>query len=116
MSFPKPRPDIKNSRIAIGIANSIATTHMASSSQKSAPEAQTRTATPIIPAPPDTPAMIGVICVMSRTGAPHIVCVAFCAAGEISEYVYTMRHEHVPRASIIVQVCSTHVCMAAFKA
>ena len=80
MSLPKPKLDMRNSKTAMGIAKASANTHMASSSQKSAPDIQTRTTTPMIAAPPDVPAMIGVMCVMSRTGAPHIFWVAFCAA------------------------------------
>ena len=84
MSLPKPKLDMRNSRTAMGIAKASANTHIASSSQKSAPDIQTRTTTPIIAAPPDVPAMIGVMCVISRTSAPHMFWVAFCAAKSLA--------------------------------
>jgi hypothetical protein len=38
----------------------------------------------MIAAPPDVPAMIGVMCVISRTSAPHMFWVAFCAAKSLA--------------------------------
>ncbi len=80
MSFPNPNFDILNEKMAITRANTTAITHIASSSQKFLPDIHTRMMTAIKAAPPVVPEIMGVMCVMSRTSAPHMVWVTFCAA------------------------------------
>jgi hypothetical protein len=80
MSLPKPSADMMNSKIPIGNADINAATTKASSSPKWLLLRRHRTMTASSANPPETPVTMGVICVMSRTGCPHIVSVKFCAA------------------------------------
>jgi phosphoribosylcarboxyaminoimidazole (NCAIR) mutase len=84
MSFPKPSADMKNSNMPIGKADIKAATAKMSSSSNLPAVAKQRARTPMIANPPEIPVTIGVTCVMSLIGAPHSVCVLFCASLTVS--------------------------------
>lgn len=73
MSFPKPSEDKKNSKIPIGSAVASAAIAKMSSSASLSTVARHRMNTLKMAKIPKTMVTMGVICVMSRTGATHIV-------------------------------------------
>jgi hypothetical protein len=79
MSLPKPSFDMINSKIPMGIAFTNAAIANISSRAKLPAVAMHRIATPMMATPPEIPVTSGVMWVMSLTGAPHMVCVLFCA-------------------------------------
>lgn len=73
MSFPNPSAAMKNSSIPMGKADTSVVIAKILSSANELLARNEQITTAMIAAPPETPVIMGVMCVMSRIGCLHIV-------------------------------------------